>query len=122
MIIANRWESKGNYVVYTGKWGTTKQSILAHLASNDIYKFAYIGHGYKDGSMAGLANKDYPDMGRYWDISPGGYTPYGITEMHLISCWSDNGRTSWEENISDSGILRTVKGKLTIFSGEYKNE
>lgn len=92
------------------------------MRSENIYKYAYIGHGYDDGSLAGLKNEDYPDMGGYWDISPGKYTPYGISEMQLISCWSNNGREEWKQKVSELGLLRIVVGKLTILHREYEDE
>jgi hypothetical protein len=38
------------------------------LRSENIYKYAYIEHGYDDGSLAGLKNEDYPDMGGNWGL------------------------------------------------------
>jgi hypothetical protein len=55
-------------------------------------------------------------------LGPDKYTPYGISEMHLISCWSNNGREEWKQNVSELGLLRIVVGKLTILHREYEDE
>jgi RHS repeat-associated protein len=123
--LSSKWKSEGLSVVYTGKWETTKQSVLAHMGSQDVYKYAFIGHGYGNedsmGELSSLLDDNHPEYGRYFDISPGKYTLYGIKEMQLIACNSDRGREDWISNISRAGFLRTVKGLLKALHREYED-
>lgn len=82
---------------------------MGHLQSEDIYAFAYIGHGDHGGILTGISNPDGEDF-----ILPAKYTKYGIAEMHLIACYSNEGAWMWKRNVSTGGFLRTIKGKGSI--------
>jgi len=108
------WETQGLKVVYTGKWKVTKDAILAHLGSEDVYKFAYIGHGAV-GCMTGLKGGD-------GIIAPAEYTLFGIADMYIIACESHDGAWQWKKNVAQLGRLKTVKGLLTIYNIEIISE
>jgi RHS repeat-associated protein len=118
--LRSSWKSEGLEVVYTSTWSTTKSSILDHLASDNIYKFAYIGHGWS-GQLTGLS-----DSGGTGDdrgiIAAGGYTQYGIARMELIACQSDNQSDLWKRNVSKLGTLRTAKGEVKLFNFDFVDE
>ena len=108
------WTSEKLKVVYTSTWSTSKSSITAHLSSDNIYKFAYIGHG-ASGQLTGLT--DPTGTGTSAGImAAGSYTPYHIAEMRMIACESNDDASMWKKNVSKAGILQTVKGKLSAFS------
>ena len=104
-------ESEGLKVVKT-YWGTNHTKILTHLWSRDIYKYAFVGHGDKGGNLTDIPRPGLPK--RDW-IQAGKYTLYGIAEMHLIACHSNDGRI-WRANVSKAGVLRTIEGKAGGFS------
>ena len=55
-----KWDSEGLKVVKT-YWSTNVDGIVAHLRSKDIYKFAYIGHGDKGGTLVDISNPNGDD-------------------------------------------------------------
>lgn len=102
--LKGRWEDEGLKVVYTGPWSTTGKIMRSHLNSVDIYKYAYIGHGW-DGTLQVGDEALVPHIK---------YTKFRIREMHLIACNSTQGAKDWLDSVSY--WLRTVKGRLDIFS------
>ena len=103
------WTEEGLNVVYSGIWSTTKEMILSHLASDDIYKFAYIGHGAV-GCLTAI--RDHSDTIGIICPTQEGFTSYGIAEMHLIACETNERASLWKNNVSRRGLLRTCKGTL----------
>ncbi|MCY2929464.1 MAG: RHS repeat-associated core domain-containing protein [Planctomycetota bacterium] len=115
------WTSEGLKVVYTNTWNTTKETILEHLQSANIYKFLYIGHGAA-GNMSSL--KDTHDYTRkdgpgnaYWNGGKGElpgdkYTRYGIADLGVIGCETDESRDEWRKNVAPKGITRLVRGMM----------
>lgn len=58
-------------------------------------------------------------------IVPGQYTLYGIDEMQIIACESNEGAWRWKLNVAKPGVLRTVKGtlsNLSIFTQQFVDE
>ena len=118
--LSNMWSREGLKVIYTNTWNTSKQSILSHLQSDDIYKFGYIGHGAA-GCMTGLSDSHVYNKGEYWCGSKGilsadKYTKYGIAELHVIACESYDSKWSWGKNISSAGKMRLVKGIMRVWN------
>jgi RHS repeat-associated protein len=110
------WNSERLKVVYTGKWKTSVTTITSHLGSSDIYRYAYIGHGDKGGTLIGM----HPAAGSTDDwVLPGQYTGFGIAEMQLIACFSNDGSNKWRSNVSHLGWLVTVRGKIKLFSHKW---
>jgi len=107
--LTNKWLSDGLYVERNNK--PTVLEVLYDLQSDDIYRFAYLGHGDIGGSLTALR----PSDGRDWIIAKT-YTRYGIAEMHLISCYSDDGAYAWKRNVSRNGFLRTIRGKGSVLN------
>ena len=112
--LEQRWSNEKLSVKYFGKWTTTSQLIFQHLADNDLYKYAYIGHGI-NGWLTGLSG----DVG---SISPGKYTIQAINELHLVACYTHTGSKEWKRNVSKAGWLRSVSGKGTAFSVKFIDE
>lgn len=110
--LQSRWSSEGLKVVYTGKWATSGATVLSHLKSPDIYKFAYIGHGLK--GFLVISDDDV--------IDAGGYTLFGINEMELIACESNYRAESWKKNVSKRGGLVTVRGIMTWTNWDFVYE
>ena len=110
--IVDRWQNtEGLKVIYSGIWRTTKQMILGHLGSDDIYKFTYIGHGAA-GCLTAI--RDPGASGASAGIICPGITPftqYGIAEMNLMACSSDDSGYLWKRNVSRDGMLMTVVGR-----------
>jgi RHS repeat-associated protein len=118
--LRSTWKSEGLKVVYTGPWSTTKPLILGHLASDDIYKFAYIGHGWS-GQLTGISDSSGSgDMQGI--IASDKYTKFGIARMELIACQSHNSDDLWKKNVSALGILRTAKDEVTLFNFDFVDE
>jgi hypothetical protein len=46
------------------------------------------------------------------------YTKYGIAEIILLACESNDGADQWKKNVSKLGLLRTILGDCTIFPDE----
>ncbi|GEM_PF-3955557 len=61
--------------------------MLGDQQAEDIYKPAYIGHGDRGGTLAGISQPG--SEGEF--IVPGSYAKCGIAEMHLITCSSNEG-------------------------------
>ena len=114
--VRDRWESEGLNVLYTFR--ASKQTILQHPADRHIWKFLYIGHAAA-GCLTRLSDADKNANGI---IVAARYTQYGISEMQLIGCETNEGAWRWKRNVSALGRLRTVKGTLGVFSGEYVDE
>jgi len=110
---AGEWSKEDLKVVY--KWKLTREAILNHLQCDDIYKFLYIGHGAV-GCMTGLRG------GNNGIIVPARYTRFGIAEIHIVACESNDGAEQWRTNVSALGVLRTVRGTLSIFKKDYVDE
>ena len=106
----DKWDSEGLKVVKS-YWSTTVASIRADLGSDDIYKFAYIGHG-EAGKLSEISHAAQtgpaPTVNEVDFINPGLYTRYGIAEMHLIGCETNQAASSWAYNVSTTGFLRTI--------------
>jgi hypothetical protein len=114
------WNSEGLKVVDTSTWSTSKDSIISHLGSDDIYKYAYIGHG-ASGQLTGL--KDPNGKGDEKGIlAAGKYTKYGIARMEIIACESNDSSHMWKKNVSKKGVLRTIKGLFKLFNTDFVDE
>lgn len=107
--LCEKWQSEGLKVVTTYS-STTVSTITGHLQSDDLFKFGYIGHGDRGGSLTGVSNPGSDDD----FIVAAQYTTYGIAEMHLIACHSNDGAWAWKSNVSSAGFLRTIKEKGAI--------
>ena len=109
---AKQYFAQSNYrVVYTDN--ATRNDVLGHLRSNRIYAYFYIGHGQDNGNLTTA------DDGT---IAAAKNTPYGISEMFILSCWSWTGRSGWGQNVSLDGNLQTYEGKITAYSGTQHND
>lgn len=114
------WESKGLHVVYSN--GVSAQDVLSHLQSDDIYSYAYLGHGAV-GTLVVVGEKaDEDDISIDDLVQPGRYVQYQIPEMQLIACETEDGRSRWEENVTPGGWLRTIKGTLKSYRQKIINE
>ncbi len=136
-MIQKKWEKKGIKVIYTNTYNTTKNKILSHLKSEDIYSFAYIGHG-ASGNLTKIDDPDWTDdnntkqvrakNGIGFDtltkgiINAGKYTRYGIFDMYIIACDSSENRSLWRKNVSSLGTLTTVKLKKLRGSAFWKEK
>jgi len=117
----SQWREEGYRVVYTGIWATTKELIISHLQSEDIYEYYFIGHGAA-GALTKLSDshdygpEGYPRLwhGRKGVLSPDTYTRYGIRWMELVACYSNTGASEWARNVSQQGWLRTMRGEVGI--------
>jgi RHS repeat-associated protein len=118
--LRSAWKSEGLKVIYTSTWRTSKDSIIRHLGSDDIYKYAYIGHG-ASGQLTGL--KDPSGEGdEKGMLAAGKYTKYGVARMEIIACESNDSSHLWKKNVSKNGVLRTVKGYLRLFNRNFVDE
>jgi len=92
---------------------------MEHLSSDSIYKYAYIGHG-AIGTLTGLKGPCVPPTeGAHRVILADRYTRYGIAEMRLVACESNEDASLWRKNLSAKGILMTARGKLRIWKKDY---
>jgi len=108
-----RWEEEGLKVVYNKGSAVTVSSIASHLGSNDIYKFAYFGHGAA-GQLTAINDtrtlKPEEEFGMRGIFAAGKYTRYGIAEMSLYACASGAEINRWKQNVSVLGVLLVLKG------------
>ena len=105
----SRWIDQGYDVEYS-YYSVSKDLILAHLNDPDLYAYLYMGHGAA-GSLL-----PYGGM-----ITPAKkLTPFGIFEMQIIACESDELSNYWQTDVSAAGFLVTVKGKLSYWSQDLQ--
>jgi len=109
--LQRRWSEAGYRVDYS-YYSVTKDLILAHLNDPDLYAYAYIGHGAAGYLILGQDEADW--------IARGTYTPFGIVEMHLIGCYTNDGVESWKKNVAKEGILVTVEGELNSWNQDLR--
>jgi RHS repeat-associated protein len=112
--IMNRWKAEKLKVVYTSIRKTTKPLMLTHLASQDLYKYMYVGHG-----AAGCLTAISDPGGTGTDkgiIAPARYTAYGINRLYLLACNTVNAAGEWRTNVARAGIVSLVRGTSTTFS------
>ena len=95
-------------------------SILGHLRSGNIYKFAYIGHG-SEGALTAISDPDGQGIVE-GIILADRYTPFRIAEMHIIACESNDDAADWARNVSRAGWLRTMRGRTSLFTGEFVDQ
>jgi len=118
--VSNVWTRQGLRVVHTNTWNTSKQTILAHLQVDEIYKYLYIGHGAA-GCMTSLDGSHVYNKGEYWNGSEGilgadKFTKYGIADLGIIACGSYDSKEQWRKNVSSLGVLRLVKGAIRCWN------
>lgn len=101
--LTTRWEADGLRVVESHP--VPARDIKIRLKSKKIYRYAFMGHGGWGGFLEGSDNSV---------VLADTYTRYGISEMHLITCYSNSGADKWKKNVSEAGFLKTVRG---LFSG-----
>lgn len=109
--LQSRWKEAG-YRVHYSYYSVTKDLVLAHLNDPDIYAYAYLGHGGAGYLMLG-------EDEAVW-IAAGRYTRFGIVEMQLIACYTNDGADSWKKNVSKEGILVTVEGELNYWNQDLR--
>ena len=82
----------------------TSKSMESHLMSENIFKFTFIGHGAV-GCILGSDN-NY--------ICPKKFTKFGISELSILACESNDLSSNWQENVSLPGSVLTIKGFLGV--------
>jgi len=114
--LRSNWNDEGLLVIYSNTWDTTKHSILEHLTSDNIYKYAYIGHG-ASGQLTNIRDPGGEESEK--NILPAmKYTKYGIAHMELIACESNDYDFMWKSNISKTGTLIMINGILKYINIE----
>ena len=114
--LTSDWEQEGLKVIYTNPRNTSVQTIKANLGSDDVYRYAYIGHG-AEGVLTELS-----DSGKHPDyaIAPGiRLTKHGINEMHMLTCESASKMAEWQQNVAKTGFVILVDGLYTIYRRRY---
>jgi len=53
-------------------------------------------------------------------IAPAKYTNFGIVEMHLIGCYTNEGVGGWRRNVSADGTLVTVVDELSAWRQDLR--
>ena len=109
--LQSRWVQEGYSVKYS-HYSVTKDLILAHLNDPDLYAYAYMGHGATGYLIVDVDEKTWVKEDRY--------TPFGIVEMQLIACETDNGASVWNSNVSRDGLLITVSGDLNYWQQDLR--
>jgi hypothetical protein len=115
--LQNKWESKGLNVRYSK--GVRSKDVLSHLSADDIYSYAYLGHGAYGLLIVAGEKEDDGDITVGDIIKPGRYVDYQIPEMHLIACETSDGRSSWIKNVTPDGQLKTIKGELRLYKDRF---
>jgi RHS repeat-associated protein len=100
--VKSRWKAEGLQVIDQSGWLLNANKVIANLGSRNIYKFYFVGHGGKGTIYC-------------WDtgIIAQSYTIYGIAEMDLVACQSNDYADDWALNVSKLGTLLTFKGDIT---------
>ena len=116
--LTNKWGNEGYKVV--PNYPATRAEVVSHMSSEDLYVYAFVGHG---GAGCILANVDVPGAPEENGfIFPEKLTSFGILEMQHIACEYNEGASQLKPNVSRAGTLRTVKGKCTIFNFDFVDE
>ena len=105
--VEKQWQSEGLMVVRQKR--TTGSAVQADMGDRHLYKFGYFGHGYYGSLVVG--KRHAPD----YFLLPGKYTAYGINEMRLIGCRTNDNASDWARNVSFPGILITVRGRCNAY-------
>jgi len=99
------WLKEGLKVDYS-YYSVTKGLIEAHMGDPDLYRYAYLGHGWA-GQLTDLDDPDGDGV-----VRDGKHTVFGIAEMRLIACDTFFSEDNWKWNVSRAGTLITVEGEL----------
>jgi len=111
--LQHQWAREG-YLVDYSYYSVSKGLIFQHLDDSNLYAYAYLGHG-----SAGLLEVSTNEAD--W-ITSGKYTKFGILWMHLIACDTNDDAWKWKRNVSQDGILVTVKGALDYWHQDLQTD
>lgn len=109
--LQRRWSEAGYRVDYS-YYSVTNELISAYVSDPDLYAYAYIGHGATGDLVVGGDEAEW--------IAPGRNTPFGIVEMHLIGCYTNDEVERWRKNVAREGILVTVEGELNYWNHDLR--
>ena len=104
-----RWWAEGLKVIYHRP--SRGSEIKSDMGNEDLYKFAFYGHGDGIGSL--YASGPAFDNASY--LNAGNYTHHGVNLMRLIGCQTHAEASRWRMNVSRNGELVTIEGFLNFF-------